>query len=175
MRAMHPIVGLSSLAVVLLLIGKPTGATAAETLSAIKSEGITELTCKTPNGNTVQVEISQAKLDLSSFPYRDALFWGGDVDELPQTVLTSIHITQNRKALFVPLSVYSDLGDVKFASVEPTKAGFTLHVHGGGTATGYDATVSFSQGFLKTRTVRNREFPNESWEKTQYSFAMGIN
>ena len=159
------------MAVVLLLIGNPTGATAAETLVAIKSEGITELTCKTPNGNTVQIEISQAKLDLSSFLYRDALLWGGDVNELPQTVLISIHITQNRKALFVPLSAYSDLGDVKFASVDPTKKGFTVHVHGGGTATGYDATFSFSQGFLTTRTVRNREFPDESWEKTQYSFA----
>ena len=171
MRAIHQIVGLSCLAVVLLLIGNPTGATAAETLVAIKSEGITELTCKTPNGNTVQIEISQAKLDLSSFLCKYALLWDGDVNELPQTVLTSIHITQNRKALFVPLSVYSDLGDVKLASVEPTKEGSAVHVHGGGTATGYDATFSFSKGFLKTRTVRNREFPDESWEKTKYSFA----
>jgi hypothetical protein len=100
----------------------------------------------------VQIEISQAKLDLSSFPYKGALLWGGDVDELPQTVLTSIHITQNRKAVFVPLSAYSDMGN-------------------GGTASGYDATFSFSHGFLKTRTVRNREFPDETWEETRYSFA----
>jgi hypothetical protein len=156
---------------VLLLIGKTTVVTAAGTLSPIKSEGNTELTYKTPSGNIVQIEISQAKLDPFSLLYKGALLWGGDVDELPQTVLTSIHITQNRKAVFVPLSAYSDMGDVKFASIEPTKGGFALHVHGGGTATGYDATFSFSRGFLKTRTVRNREFPDETWEKTQYSFA----
>jgi hypothetical protein len=65
------------------------------------------------------VEILQAKLDPSS-PYKDALFWGGDVGEPPQTVLTSIQILQNKKAVFVTLSAYSDLGDVKFASLEPT-------------------------------------------------------
>ena len=111
MRAIHQIVGVPCMAVVLLLIGNPTGATAAETLSAIKSEGITELTCKTPNGKTVQIEISQAKLNLSSFLYKDALLWGGDVNELPQTALISIHITQNRKALFVPPMEWAAFAD----------------------------------------------------------------
>jgi hypothetical protein len=169
MRAIHQIVGLFSLAAVLLLIGKPTGATAAETLSAIKSEGTTELTYKAPNGNIIRVEISQVKIE-SSFPYKDALLWGGDVGEPPETVLTLIQVSQNKKPVFVRLSAYSDLGDVKFASLEPTKEGFALHLHGGNTATSYDATLSFSRGYLSTRTVRGREFPDEAWEKTRYSF-----
>jgi hypothetical protein len=135
MRAIHQIVGLSSLAVVLLLIGKPTGATVAETLSAIKSEGTTELTYKAPSRNIIRVEISQVKIE-SSFPSKDALLWGGDVGESPETVLTLIQVSQNKKPVFVRLSAYSDLGDVKFASLEPTKEGFALHLHGGNTAEG---------------------------------------
>jgi hypothetical protein len=135
MRAIHQIVGLSSLAVVLLLIGKPTGATVAETLSAIKSEGTTELTYKAPSRNIIRVEISQVKIE-SSFPSKDALLWGGDVGEPPETVLTLIQVSQNKKPVFVRLSAYSDLGDVKFASLEPTKEGFALHLHGGNTAEG---------------------------------------
>jgi hypothetical protein len=146
-----------------------TVAGATETLTAIRSEGSTELTCKAPSGSILRVEISQAKLDLS-FPYKDALLWGGDVGELPQTILTSIQISQNKKEVFVTLSAYSDLGDVKFASLEPTKEGFALHLHGGNTAASYDATFSFSHGYLRTRTVRLREFPEERWEKTRYSF-----
>jgi hypothetical protein len=169
MRAVHQIFGISSLAMVLLLVGKPTGATAAESLSAIKSEGSTELTYRAPSGNILRVEIWQTKLD-SSFPYKDALLWGGDVGEPPQTVLTLIQVSQDKKPVFVRLSAYSDLGDVKFASLEPTKEGFALHLHGGNTAASYDATFSFSHGYLSTRTVRGREFPDEAWEKTRYSF-----
>ena len=169
MRAVQKIFVLSCLAVVWPLVGKPTGATAADLLSAMKPEGSTELTYKAPNGNIVRVEILQTKLD-SSFPYKDALLWGGDVGEPPQTVLTSIQISQNKKPVFVTLSAYSDLADVKFASLEPTKEGFALHLRGGNTATSYDATFNFSHGYLSTRTVRGREFPDERWEKTRYSF-----
>jgi hypothetical protein len=170
MRAAHQILGFFSLTVVLLLAGKAPVVTAAETLSPIKSEGSTELTYEAPSGTIVRVKISQTRLDLSSFPYKDALLWGGDVGEPPQTVLSSIQITQNRKTVFVTLSAYSDLGDVTFASLEPTTEGFALHLHGGNTAASYDATLSFTQGYLRTRAVRLREFPDERWEKTSYSF-----
>jgi hypothetical protein len=170
MRAALRILGLSFVAAMLLLTGSLTVVTAAETLSPVKTKGDTEITYKTPSGNTIRIAISQTKLDAPSFPYKGALLWGGDVGEPPQTVVRSIQIIQNRKAILVPLSAYSDLGDVKFASIEPAKEGFTLRVHGGNTATSYDVTFAFSQGYLRTRTVRNREFPDERWEKTQFSF-----
>jgi hypothetical protein len=73
-------------ALLLLFVGLVTTvADAAETLSTIKSEGSTELTYKTPSGNILRVEIWQTKLERS-FPYKDALLWGGDVGEPPQTV-----------------------------------------------------------------------------------------
>jgi hypothetical protein len=172
MRAAHQGFGLSPLAAVLFLVGTPARSIAAETLTAIKAEGTTELSATSQNGNILLVEISQVRLD-HSYPYKDALVWGGDVDELPQTVLTSIQISQNKKMVFVPLSAYSDLGDVKFGSIEQTKGGFAVHLHGGNTATGYDATLSISHGYLQTRTVRNREFPDERWDKTRYSFTKG--
>jgi hypothetical protein len=161
--------GPSYFAVASLLIGVSAGAVAGEKLSAIKVEGSTKLIERVSGGNVVHLEIRQAKLDIS-FPYKGALLWGGDVDELPQTVLTSIQISKNEKALFIPLSAYGDLGDIKFASLEPTKKGFALHLHGGNTATGYDATLVFSHGYLESRLVRLREFPDDRWEKARYSF-----
>src|SRR5947207_820904 len=151
MRAARQILCFSSLAVALLLAGKTTVVSAAETLSPIKPEGDTELTYQAPSGTIVRVKISQTRLDPSSFPYKGGLLWGGDVDQLPQTVLSSIQITQSRKTVFIALSAYSDLGDVKFASLEPTKEGFALHLHGGNTAASYDATLSFRRGYLRTR------------------------
>jgi hypothetical protein len=163
-------IALGRCALLLLFVGLVTTvAGAAETLSTIKSEGSTELTYKAPSGNILRVEIWQTKWDLS-FPYKSALLWGGDVGEPVQFVLSSIQISQNERAVFVPLSAYSDLGDVKFASLEPTNEGFVLHLHGGNTATSYDVAFIFSHGYLRTRTVRLRELPNERWEKTRYSF-----
>ena|ERR1700723_885942 len=107
-----------------------TVSSATDALTTVKSEGSTELTYKAPSGNIVRIEISQSKLDLSSFLYQDALLWGGDVGQLPHTILSSIQISQNRKTVFVTLSAYSDLGDVKFASLEPAKEGFDLHLYG---------------------------------------------
>lgn len=157
-------------AFLLLLVGLvATVADAAETLSPIKSEGTTELTYKARSGNILRVQIWQAKLD-PSFPYKDALLWGGDVDQLPQTFLSSIQIVHNKKAVFIPISAYGDLGDVKFASLEPTKDGFTLHLHGGNTATEYDVNMRFQHGYLRSRSVALRELPEERWEKTSYSF-----
>ncbi|MEA3197013.1 MAG: hypothetical protein QOF32_1065, partial [Gammaproteobacteria bacterium] len=71
--------------------------------------------------------------------------------------------------IFVPLSAYSDLGDVKSASLDPTTHGFTLNLHGGNTATSYDATLIFDQERLMSRTVTLREFP-ERRERDSYSF-----
>lgn len=146
-----------------------TTVVAAEALHAVKPEGSTELIFKASSGNIIRVVVSQTQLGVS-YLYKDALLWGGDVGEPPPLVLSSIRIRVNNEKVFVPLSAYSDLGDVKSASLDSTEAGVTLNLHGGETATSYDATFNFSGGYLVSRTVRLREFPDERWEKTHYSF-----
>jgi len=108
-----------------------------------------------------------------SAPYKGALLWGGDIDVIPTYVLSSVAVHERDESIFVPMSAYGDLGDVKFGSVEATKGGFVIKLHGGGTATGYDATLTFHRGYLVSRAVRSREFPNERNEVTTYAFPKG--
>jgi hypothetical protein len=152
-----------------LLVLAATAAVAGDVLHAVSPEGKTELSFETSGGKVVQLTVIQMKLD-SSYPYRGALLWGGDVGEFPQTVLTSVQVEENRKTIFVPLSGYGDLGDVKAASFKSTKSGFEVTLHGGNTSASYDARLEFERGYLKSRTVRLRELPEERWDRTTYSF-----
>ena len=158
-------------AVVLLayLVVSMTSVTRAETLQPIIAEGNTELTFTRSGGSVVRVVIYQTKVG-DSYPYKDALLWGGDVGELPKTVLASIQVKRDSETVFVPLSAFADFGGVKSASLEPTATGFSLSIHGGDTATAYDAMLKFDHGYLVSRSVTLREFPKQRWEKTSYSF-----
>jgi len=146
-----------------------TGAAGSDELHAVTAEGHTELTLVRPSGSAVRVVLSQTKLG-DSYPYKDALLWGGDVGELPRTVLISIQVKDGDEIIFVPLSAYGDLGDVKWVSLDRTAKGYVLHLHGGDTAASYDAALTFDRGYLVSRTVALREFREQRWEKTSYSF-----
>jgi len=140
-----------------------------ETLHPVKMEGVTELALKRRDGSAIIVSLVQAKIG-DSYPYKDALLWGGDVGQLPKTILTAISVQDRREKITVPLSAYSDLGDVKSASVQGLAQGFTVSVHGGDTAGAYDALLRFSHGRISERIVSSREFPDQAVERTHYSF-----
>jgi hypothetical protein len=142
---------------------------AAGITQAIKPDGRTDLALTRSGMKSVRVALWTAKIG-NTFPYKDALLWGGDVDELPQQVVSSIEVHDGDQMIFVPLSAYGDLGDLKLGSLDPTVGGFTLSLHGGNTATSYDVKLSFAEGYLVTRIVTLREFPQQRFEKTSYSF-----
>jgi hypothetical protein len=145
------------------------GVVAADALQAVQSEGNTTVALKLSSGGEVRVTLKQEKAG-DSYPYKDALLWGGDVGEPPRFLLTSIRILNGSDTIFLPLSAYGDLGDVKLASVDRTTHGFTLSLHGGEASAAYDATLSFSQGYLVSRIVALREFPDQRRERASYSF-----
>ena len=142
---------------------------AGDVLHALKAVGSTELSFKDMTGGLIRVTITQSQLD-SSYPYRGPLLWGGDTQALPQRVVSSIKIQKDNKGMFVPLSAYADLGDAMSVSFDSIKDGFRVSLHGGNTATSYDATLFFERGFLRRREVRLRELPDDRWEKTTYAF-----
>jgi len=144
-------------------------AVAADAQQAVKSEGGTELRLRLSAGSQVVVTLMQARTG-AFYPYKDALIWGGDVGELPPSLLVSVRIVSGGETIFIPLSAYGDLGDLKTAAIEKTEQGFRLSLHGGDAAGAYDATLSFSQGFLVSRLVTLREFPDQRREMTSYSF-----
>jgi hypothetical protein len=158
--------------VLLSCLGMATAAIGGASGEAINPNGQTELTLRKSSDDLVRISITQMKTGASA-PYKGALLWGGDVDELPTCVLSSMVVHERDESIFVPLSAYGDLGDVKLGSVEGTIGGFVIILHGGGTATGYDARLIFSRGYLVSRTVKSREFPKERNEMTTYSFPKG--
>lgn len=141
----------------------------AQTPTTVGSEGDTQLKITLSNGASAEVVLRQEKVN-DSYPYRHGMLWGGDDMELPKTVLTSIEVNVGKKPVFIPLSAFSDLGEVKGASLEITPKGFNLRLHGGNTAASYDAILTFKRGYLLLKKVMLREFPTQRWEKTDYSF-----
>jgi len=140
---------------------------AGDVLHSVNPTGRTEFSFKDASGAPIAVSLTLLQLD-NSYPYRDALLWGGDVGQLPRSVVTGMQIQKNNKTIFIPLSAYSDLGDVKFVSFGAMPHGFRVSLHGGNTATSYDATLFFDGLALIRREVRLRELPEESWERTLY-------
>lgn len=160
---MHPL----RMLLIMCLALPALGARAAEPLQAVNPDGATKLGLKHPAASII---LWTKKLG-STFPYKNALLWGGDVGELPEDVVSSIQVqAASVGEIFVPLSAYADLGDVKFASLNPIANGFILGLHGGETATSYDAKLVFKNGFLVSRIITLRENPQESREETTYSF-----
>lgn len=140
-----------------------------DVLHALNPTGSTEFSFNDVSGGPITVTVTQLKLD-SSYPYRNALLWGGDIGRLPQSVVSAIQIQKGKETIFVPLSACGDLGDVKSVSFNPIARGFRVSLHGGNTAASYDATLFFEGGVLRRRDVRVRELPDERWEKTIYAF-----
>jgi hypothetical protein len=117
----------------------------------------------------VQVTLETIKIP-NDFVYKDALFWGGDTGILPGSVVSAIRVRQNSRKLFVPMSAYSDLGDVHSAALLPSPRGFILNLYGGETATEYKAQLRFASGYLLSRVVSSSGFPQNAREETRYSF-----
>jgi hypothetical protein len=142
---------------------------AGDILHPVNPSGRSEFSFKDLSGVPIAVTVTQLKLS-ESYPYRDALLWGGDVGRLPQSVVSGIQIQKNHESVFIPLSAYSDLGDVKSVSFEAVTRGFRVSLRGGNTAASYDATLFFEGRVLTGREVRLRELPDERWEKSTYGF-----
>jgi hypothetical protein len=138
-------------------------------LVALAPNRSTKLSLTGPGMEPIHVTLSLTALG-SSYPYKSALLWGGDVDELPKQIVAAVQVSEGGQVVFVPLSAYGDLGDVKSADLKPSEKGFTLELHGGNTASEYDAELKFAAGYLVSRKVILRAFPNQRTETATYMF-----
>jgi hypothetical protein len=134
---------------------------------SVKADARTDLTLTRSGMKPVRVTLWSSRIE-NTFPYRDAILWGGDVDLLPQQLMVSMEVHDGDQMIFIPLSAYGDLGDVKLATAAQGARGFSLTLHGGAAATEYDAQLRFAGGYLVNRTVTLREFP-QAGEQTNYS------
>lgn len=122
------------------------------------------------NNELIRIIVSTTKY-FSNYPYQTGLLWGViDEDEKPFSVISNIEISIKNRKLFVPLSAYSDLANPYEILLRTDQNSFTLIIDGGDTGTSYFAELYFVNSEIKHRKVYHKEFPDEVWEKTEYSF-----
>jgi hypothetical protein len=124
---------------------------------------------KLSDGTLINIKIQRGSI-LSNFPYKGAFMWGGDIDELPQTVILTIDIKLGKEKIYIPLSAYSDLGDPKQVSLVKELHSIKLIIRGSDAGGSYKAILVFENGYIIRRKVMHMEFPDEVWEETVYSF-----
>lgn len=122
----------------------------------------------TPDSVVVSIVIADLPKD---YIYRNSFMWGGDESQPPRRIVKAINVTRNKQKIFIPLSVYSDLGDPRQASLVQLPAhGFELTIVGGDAAGSYKALLEFKNNEIVRRKVASGEFPKQAWEETRFSF-----
>lgn len=122
------------------------------------------------NGKDVSVQLIVAPFDSKDFSYRDVNWWGAEVSP-PKTYLKDFKILIDGESQWIRFSSYSDLANIKNIDIKLVNDGFCLTIDGGQTSTHYQAELIFdNHGRIKSRLVKGMIFPDEVWEKTEYSF-----
>lgn len=105
------------------------------------------------------------------FPYSKSYTWGGDDMTSPKRIIKKVTVLRNGQSLFIPLSAYADLGNLrKISLLKISSRGFRLTISGGDAAGSYDAMLDFKKDAISRRRVVSGEFPKEVWEETTFSF-----
>ena len=137
-------------------------------------EGIVNLNFQLDDSTAVQIVVQTGMID-SNYPYKQAFMWGSDFESadsviMPKEVVSSIDVRIGNEKVFVPLSAYSNLGTPRKVSLVKIGQGFELNIFGSGTSLGYKATLRFNKEHIVSRKVFSRNFPDNRWEETIYSF-----
>ena len=103
-------------------------------------------------------------------PYFNGFMWGADEYRKPRFLTTNVKVVIGNKKIFVPLSAYCDLTDPNEVKLDTNHDSFNLIIYGGDAGCSYIAELIFKNKKIKYRNVFHGEFPDETWEKTEYSF-----
>jgi len=132
------------------------------------SKGVAELTGTLNNGKKVKIELKKEKIS-QNYPYKNAVIWG-TIKGMPTDLIAEITIIEDHKNIFIPLSAYSDLGNLNNASLKIAGNAYHVIIEGGDAGGGYKAIISIEKGKIKQRQVDDLEFEGVIGEKTTYSF-----
>ena len=97
--------------------------------------------------------------------------WGAE-GACPKKYIQSLEIKNGLHDLFVPISVFSDLGNpTKVTLNKLTKLNqYVAVIEGGDAGSSYRAKIIFNKDRLLQRSVESRSFPKEANETTIYKF-----
>ncbi|MCG8668625.1 MAG: hypothetical protein MI867_04360 [Pseudomonadales bacterium] len=125
-------------------------------------------------GNSIRINVvvNRPKMETN---LDSTLLWGTEF-ATPNNNIEKIDVYFSGERIKIPYSSYSDLVNIRNVSIDILNDSFSINVTGGDAATSYTATLLFSKiGMLQTRQVSSSEFPDVSWEKTEYSYNLSEN
>lgn len=144
--------------------------------SADFNQGIVKLSDRLADGTQIQLELYTIKI-TSSYPYKNAVMWGGDWEGedkvlMPKTVISDMHIKVGNEKMYIPLSAYSDLGNPYQISLGKLQSHneFQIIILGGDAGGSYRAVLTFDREKILRRRVMLGENSCEVWEETVYSY-----
>jgi len=162
----------------ILLIGMlgtlTTGyALAKQPLTAVASSAETEVVGVVP-GLTVKVIIKMHEVQIGKpTDTRPTVIESScTYSRYPCSVVDRLDIVVNGHRLFVPRSVFSDLGDVVTAGISASEGGAVLTLHGGDASESYIAKIAFDGTRVTRRTRSSASEPDEISQETTY-YAVG--
>ncbi len=142
-----------------------TGTNCLEVEKNIGKSGVYEFKLEMTNENIVRCNIEVASF-LKGMLYNRR--WGSDWEN-PKVIISSIKLWINKKEIFIPLSAYSDISNVRLAKLLTISGGYRIIIQGGDAATSYELSIDIYGNRVSRRKIRSSEFPDEGWEMTIYS------
>jgi len=92
----------------------------------------------------------------------------------PKNIVDRLEVKYKGKNVFVSLSAFSDLSNVRNLDIEydkkETSSEYFVILSGGDAAFSYTAKLKFKGVTLQEKLVRHGEFPDKAWEKTIYGY-----
>jgi hypothetical protein len=132
-------------------------------------DGVAQINSHTKNKELIKITVNTTKYS-PKYPYQDGLLWGADLDVKPGSFISRIKIMIEKEQVYVPLSAYCDLAEPKMIELKTNLNSFSLIIYGGCTATSYKCELFFQNLTIKFKKIALGEFPDEVWEKIEYSF-----
>jgi hypothetical protein len=112
----------------------------------------------------------ELKLRLSASKLSPALLSGCWGDPGKPAQINAFKLSLKGEEIYIPCTAYIDLLSIDRAWIADAREGCVIHLQGGEASTGYRAELHITRRTLKYRIVRQAEFPDKSYEKTEYHF-----
>ncbi|MBB5191093.1 hypothetical protein HNQ50_001816 [Silvimonas terrae] len=143
---------LRGIALLAVLIG---GANPVDAATTIAPEGVTDISAVSAKHQVI-VRISTHTVPIS--PSDTAAAHGGNssgctFSRAPCSLVDSLTLTVDGRALFVARSVFADLADLQTATVRQQNKQFVLVLQGGDASESYSVDISFDADRVRQRTV----------------------
>jgi len=106
--------------------------------------------------------------------YKLAYFHGAHENGLSESdeLVAELNVQYGNQSVNVPPSVYRDLANIYKVDFETTTERISLLLSGGDASSSYIAVVQFVGSSIIARKVSSRNFPDEAYESTAYSYTM---